>query len=104
MASSPSHAGTHLMLGNMHQQMGQMDKALESWQAGLSVFPNNTNLAAQIALAYSSGGGNQRARSRQQGAARPGLMSPVARRASCVRARGAGWRRDFRRDSWEVVR
>lgn len=57
MAPDPQHASTHLLLGNMYQQTGQMDKALEAWRNGLSIFPDNADLAAQIALASGSGGG-----------------------------------------------
>lgn len=45
------HAHTHLYLGNMYQQMGQGEKALAAWKAGLDLFPNNKELAAQIANA-----------------------------------------------------
>jgi len=57
MAPSANHASTHLMLGNMYQQTGQMDKAIQAWQAGLLVFPSNAELAAQIALANNGSGG-----------------------------------------------
>ncbi len=57
MAPSPNHAGTHLMLGNMYQQTGQMEKAIQAWQAGLLIFPNHSDLAAQIALASNGSAG-----------------------------------------------
>ncbi|MEM9803430.1 MAG: tetratricopeptide repeat protein, partial [Planctomycetota bacterium] len=57
MTPNPYHANTHLLLGNMYQQTGQMDKALQAWNSGLEMYPGNSDLAAQIALASGSGGG-----------------------------------------------
>ena len=57
MVPTPEHASTHLMLGNMYQQTGQMDKAVAAWQLGLQLFPDHADLAAQLALA-TGGGGN----------------------------------------------
>jgi tetratricopeptide (TPR) repeat protein len=51
----PHHAQTHLLLGNMYQQLGRHADALGAWQAGLEVFPDNPQLAQQIALASGSG-------------------------------------------------
>jgi tetratricopeptide (TPR) repeat protein len=42
-------ADTHFLLGNMYQQMGDRDRALAAWQQGLSLFPDNAQLAQQIA-------------------------------------------------------
>ncbi len=42
-------ADTHFLLGNMYQQMGDRDRALAAWQTGLSLFPENAQLAQQIA-------------------------------------------------------
>ena len=44
------HAQTHLLLGNMYHQTGQADKALATWRAGLALFPDNSDLASQIAI------------------------------------------------------
>ncbi|MEM1452571.1 MAG: tetratricopeptide repeat protein [Planctomycetota bacterium] len=57
MAPTSRHADTHLLLGNMYQQTGQMDKAIKAWQQGLELFPDHGDLAAQIALATGNGGG-----------------------------------------------
>ena len=57
MAPTSRHADTHLLLGNMYQQTGQMDKAIAAWQQGLELFPDHGDLAAQIALATGNGGG-----------------------------------------------
>lgn len=45
------YAQTHLWLGNMYSQIGQADKALAAWQAGLALFPNDEQLQHQITLA-----------------------------------------------------
>lgn len=47
---NPQHASTHLLLGNMYHQTGQTAKALETWKTGLELFPDNADLAAQIAI------------------------------------------------------
>ncbi|MCP3914333.1 MAG: hypothetical protein GY711_02120 [bacterium] len=44
------HAQTHLLLGNMYQQIGNTEKALAAWQQGLQMFPNNEALLAQVEL------------------------------------------------------
>lgn len=49
-APAPQHAQTHLLLGNMYHQTGQPDKALAAWRAGLELFPDNAELASQIAI------------------------------------------------------
>jgi len=48
-ASNPSYAQTWLLLGNMYQQLGKADQALATWQKGLALFPDNAQLAQQIA-------------------------------------------------------
>lgn len=45
----PEFAQTHFLLGNMYQQIGDRDRALAAWQQGLSLFPEDTELAQQIA-------------------------------------------------------
>lgn len=50
-APQPHHAQTHLLLGTLYQQTGQPDKALATWQSGLELFPDHSDLAQQIALA-----------------------------------------------------
>lgn len=44
-------ADTHLMLGNMYQQMGQTEKAIAAWQSGLQQFPGHAELSQQLGLA-----------------------------------------------------
>lgn len=44
-------ADTHLMLGNMYQQMGQTEKAIAAWQSGLVQFPGHAGLNEQLGLA-----------------------------------------------------
>jgi tetratricopeptide (TPR) repeat protein len=46
-------AETYYFLGNMYQQMGQIDQALSTWQRGLKLFPDSKNLQEQIANAGS---------------------------------------------------
>ena len=46
----PKFAQTHLLLGNMYQQIGQTEKAIAAWQAGLSLFPGDKDLLAQLEL------------------------------------------------------
>ena len=45
------HAQTYLYLGNMYQASGSAAKALEAWQKGAELFPDNQALAAQLANA-----------------------------------------------------
>lgn len=54
-APQPHHAQTHLMLGTLYQQTGHPEKALETWQAGLQLFPDHADLASQIAMANQGG-------------------------------------------------
>jgi tetratricopeptide (TPR) repeat protein len=42
---------TYLMLGNMYQQIGQRDRAIETWNRGLKLFPDNAELRQQISNA-----------------------------------------------------
>ena len=44
----PKFAQTYLFLGNMYQQIGQGEKALETWQQGLALYPENGQLSEQI--------------------------------------------------------
>lgn len=43
------HAHTYFFLGNMYQETGAMDKAVETWQKGLDLFPDNKELKKQLA-------------------------------------------------------
>lgn len=43
-------AQTHLILGNMYQQLGQADKAVAAWQVGYAQFPNDADLKKQLDL------------------------------------------------------
>ena len=47
----PRHVRTHLLLGNMYQQMGDPEKAVAAWKRGLELFPGDPDLAAQLTLA-----------------------------------------------------
>ncbi len=47
----PEFAQTYLFLGNMYQQSGQGQKGLDTWKAGLKLFPDNAALKNQIANA-----------------------------------------------------
>ncbi|MFT5051585.1 MAG: tetratricopeptide (TPR) repeat protein [Chlamydiales bacterium] len=49
----PSHAQTHLLLGNLYQQLGDRDKAIKAWQTGSSLFPDYEALREQLTLAGS---------------------------------------------------
>ncbi len=49
----PKFAQTWLLLGNLYQQIGKSDQALDSWQKGLAMFPGNAQLEQQIANAQS---------------------------------------------------
>jgi hypothetical protein len=49
--AEPRHAETHLLLGNLYQQLGQADKALAAWQLGASLFPSHEGLHKQLQLA-----------------------------------------------------
>ncbi|MCE9592559.1 MAG: tetratricopeptide repeat protein [Planctomycetes bacterium] len=49
--SAPQFANTHLCLGNLYQQSGQMDKAKAAWQQGLALFPDDAELKQKLELA-----------------------------------------------------
>ena len=42
------HAMTYVFLGNLYQQSGEGDKALELWKKGAGLFPSNAELAAKL--------------------------------------------------------
>ena len=48
-AAHDGFASTHLLLGNMYEQVGQTEQAMAAWQAGAGLFPDDTGLAEQIA-------------------------------------------------------
>lgn len=45
---SPKHKTAYLLLGNMHMQMGAMDKARATWTQGLERFPGDEELMRQL--------------------------------------------------------
>jgi len=47
----PQFAQTYYFLGNMYQQTGNPQKALQVWQQGLALFPDNDDLKGQVAVA-----------------------------------------------------
>ncbi|MEW6072697.1 MAG: hypothetical protein AB1726_08925 [Planctomycetota bacterium] len=49
--AQPEHAQTYFFLGNMYQQAGNGAKALEVWNAGLALFPDNAALREQVSRA-----------------------------------------------------
>lgn len=51
IAPDDNHAQTHLLLGNMYQQLGEQGKAVAAWQAGVVIFPDHEGLLQQLALA-----------------------------------------------------
>ncbi len=44
----PQHSQAWLLLGNLHQQQGQAEKALAVWQAGAALFPGDAALGAKL--------------------------------------------------------
>lgn len=46
---------SYLLLGNIYQQSGDMEKAVETWKQGLVAFPENSDLMGQVALAEAQG-------------------------------------------------
>jgi tetratricopeptide (TPR) repeat protein len=44
----PGFSQTYLYLGNLHQQMGDHDKASQIWKEGLTLFPDDGELAKQL--------------------------------------------------------
>ncbi len=47
----PEYASTYLILGNLYQQTGKVDKALAIWQQGQSLFPDQQQFQQKIQLA-----------------------------------------------------
>jgi len=47
---SPEHAEVHLMLGNLHLQVGDPQAALAAWKQGLRLFPDHAGLQEQEAI------------------------------------------------------
>ncbi len=45
----PEHSKTYLYLGNMYQASGSMAKAVEAWQKGADLFPEDAALKQQLA-------------------------------------------------------
>ncbi|HTF88606.1 MAG TPA: hypothetical protein VK843_09355 [Planctomycetota bacterium] len=48
-AKQNEHAQTYIYLGNMYQGSGSVAKAIEAWQKGLDIFPDNAELKQHIA-------------------------------------------------------
>jgi tetratricopeptide (TPR) repeat protein len=48
MAAQPEFAQTYVVLGNEYQKIGQPDKAVATWQLGLTKFPDNSTLQKKI--------------------------------------------------------
>ncbi len=48
--SQEEYAQTYLFLGNLYQQTGEADKALEAWRQGFTRFPESEDLRRQIEL------------------------------------------------------
>jgi tetratricopeptide (TPR) repeat protein len=48
MASQPQFAQTYVVLGNEYQKIGQPDKAVATWQLGLTKFPSDPALLKKI--------------------------------------------------------
>lgn len=51
MTPDPSHAQSHLLLGNLYQQLGDRDKAIAAWRQGSTLFPDFQALRQQLLLA-----------------------------------------------------
>lgn len=47
-SNGPGFDQTYLILGNMYQQQGQVDKARAAWQEGLDRYPDHTQLREQL--------------------------------------------------------
>ena len=47
-ASEPRYAQTYLILGNLYEQRGEMEKAAEIWANGLGFFPADTELRSKV--------------------------------------------------------
>jgi hypothetical protein len=48
MASQPQFVQTYVVLGNEYQKIGQPEKAVATWQLGLTKFPNDPGLLKKI--------------------------------------------------------
>jgi tetratricopeptide (TPR) repeat protein len=48
MAAQPQFVQTYVVLGNEYQKIGQPDKAVATWQLGLTKFPNDPTLLKKI--------------------------------------------------------
>jgi tetratricopeptide (TPR) repeat protein len=48
MASQPQFVQTYVVLGNEYQKIGQPEKAVATWQLGLTKFPNDPTLLEKI--------------------------------------------------------
>lgn len=51
VAPAAHHAESHVLLGNLYQQLGQPEKALAAWQKGAALFPDHAGLLKQLELA-----------------------------------------------------
>lgn len=51
VAQQPQFAQTHLLLGNLYQQTGQMEKAQAAWVQGLANFPGDPQFKQKLELA-----------------------------------------------------
>jgi tetratricopeptide (TPR) repeat protein len=49
MSSQPGFVQTYIVLGEQYQKIGQPDKAMATWQLGLTKFPNDPALLKKIA-------------------------------------------------------
>lgn len=47
-APQAHHAQTYMFLGNLYNQTGKGDRAVETWKKGLAAFPDNAELKKQI--------------------------------------------------------
>lgn len=48
MASQPQFVQTYVVLGNEYQKIGQPDKAVATWQLGLTKFPGDSTLLKKV--------------------------------------------------------
>ncbi len=48
--AQPQFAQTHLLLGNLYEQSGNHERAVQAWQQGLQQFPDNPELRKQLGL------------------------------------------------------
>ena len=48
LPSEPHHAQTYVVLGNLYSGQGKADLALQTWQAGLDLFPGDGELTAKV--------------------------------------------------------